>query len=94
MAEIRIINQSASESANYALALELLPPLEADFNIDYVVDELDLTDIASHWLEIDCLNSTQPCFNYNLSSSDSIDFSDYSVFAEKWLDYDARYYSP
>ncbi|MEN8126889.1 MAG: S8 family serine peptidase [Planctomycetota bacterium] len=92
--EIRIVNQSGSESANYALAFELLEPLPADFNVDYVVNDLDLVDFLPYWLDADCNNPSQPCYPYNLSSNDPIDLSDYSIFAQKWLTYDSRYYSP
>ncbi len=92
--QVKVVNQSGSESADYALAFELLAPLEADFNIDYVVNDLDLVDFVPHWLDTDCNNPLQPCYSYNLSGSDSINLSDYSVFAQQWLTYDNRYYSP
>ena len=92
--EIKIVNQSGSESANYALAFELLPPLEADYNIDYVVNDQDLVQFVPYWLDPDCNNPIQPCYPYNLSLSDSIDLSDFSIFANQWLTYDGRYYSP
>lgn len=92
--EIRVVNQSDNESANYALAFELLDPLEADFKVDYVVNTEDFALLAQHWLDSDCNNSSQPCYPYNLSPSDSIDLNDFSVFAQQWLTYDPRYYSP
>jgi len=92
--QIKVVNQSGSESANYALAFELLAPLEADFNVDYIVDGSDLVEFVSYWLDPDCNNPIQPCYPYNLSPNDSIDLSDYSVFAQQWLTYDGRYYSP
>jgi hypothetical protein len=79
---------------DYAMAFELLDPLEADFNIDYVVNDLDMVDFVPHWLDTDCNNPIQPCYPYNLSGSDPIDLSDFSIFAQKWLTYDSRYYSP
>ena len=93
--EIRVVNQSATESAGYALAFELLDPLEADFNVDYVVNDLDLVDFAPYWLNSDCQNPNQPCYDYNLNVNDaSINLSDFSIFAQQWLTYDNRYYTP
>ncbi|MHC5172176.1 MAG: S8 family serine peptidase, partial [Planctomycetota bacterium] len=92
--EIRVVNQSGSESADYALAFEVLEPLTADFNVDYVVNTDDLVEFVPYWLDSDCNNPIQPCFDYNLSINDSIDLSDFSIFAQQWLDYDNRYYSP
>ena len=93
--EIRVVNQSDDESAYYAVAFELLEPLEADFNTDYVVNDLDLAYFSQHWLDSDCWNPSQPCYEYNLNFNDaSINFSDFSIFAQQWLTYDNRYYSP
>ena len=91
--EIRVVNQSGSESANYGLAFELLPSLEADFNIDYVVDSSDLAHWAQFWLESGCIDSTS-CDLYDLIDNDIIDLGDFSRFANQWLDFDSRYYSP
>lgn len=92
--QIKVVNQSGIESANYALAFEVLPPLEADFNTDYVVNDLDLVDFVPYWLDTNCDNPLQPCNSYNLSGNNTIDLSDFSAFAQKWLTYDARYYTP
>lgn len=89
--EIKVVNQSVNESADYALAFELLEPLEADFNVDYVVNDLDLVEFVPYWLNMDC---TGDCFPYDLSGNGTIDLSDFSTFATQWLDYDSRYYSP
>ncbi|MHC4525858.1 MAG: S8 family peptidase [Planctomycetota bacterium] len=92
--DVIIENTTDTRYRNYGMAFELLSPLTADFNTDYVVDDLDLVEFVPYWLDPDCNNPIQPCFPYNLSSNDSIDLSDYSIFAEKWLTYDGRYYSP
>jgi hypothetical protein len=92
--DIKVVNQSGSESADYAIAFERLQPLTADFNIDYVVNDLDLINFMPYWLNVNCNNPTQPCFDYNLSVTDSIDLSDFSIFAAQWLTYDNRYYGP
>ncbi|MDH4203741.1 MAG: S8 family serine peptidase [Phycisphaerae bacterium] len=92
--EIKVVAKADSESANYALAFELLDPLEADFNIDYVVNEFDLADFSSFWLDSGCDNSNEPCFPYNLNGNDTINLVDFSIVAQQWLTYDNRYYSP
>ena len=90
--KIRVVYQSGSESANYGLAFERLKPLTADFDIDYVVNVNDLAEFVPYWLETDC--TSEPCLDYDLDPDNQIDLSDYSIFAERWLDYDPRYYSP
>jgi hypothetical protein len=92
--EIRVVNQSASESADYAMAFEVWPPLEEDFNGDYAVNELDLAELAAYWLSSDCLNAAQPCFEYNLVPDQRINTLDFDAFAAQWLTFDRRYYSP
>ena len=91
--KIRVVNRSIDEPANYALAFELLDPLEADFKVDYVVNTEDLALLAQHWLNTGCIDPV-PCYLYDLSDNDTIDLSDFSIFAQQWLDYDSRYYSP
>lgn len=90
--EVRVVNQSGSESANYALAFERLEPLPADFDVNYVVDINDMADFVSYWLETDC--TSELCLDRDLQPDNQIDLSDYSIFAEKWLTYDPRYYTP
>ncbi|MBC8377855.1 MAG: S8 family serine peptidase [Planctomycetes bacterium] len=94
--EYQIVVKNAPQNnplRNYAIAFELLNPLEADFNIDYVVDIDDVTDLASYWLNTGCIDPV-PCYLYDLSDNDSIDLGDFSIFAQQWLDYDSRYYTP
>ena len=82
-------------SRAYAMAFELLPPLEADFNTDYVVDNQDMIDFLPYWLSTDCNNIAQPCYDYNLNpNDDSIGLNDLAIFANQWMTYDPRYYSP
>jgi hypothetical protein len=89
--EITIANTTTKKNRSYALAFEVLQPLVADFNIDYVVNTDDLVDFMPYWLNMDC---TGDCLPYDLDPDSKIDLSDYSIFAEKWLTYDPRYYSP
>lgn len=90
---IKVVNPFDSESANYALAFELLPPLEADFNIDYAVNDLDLIKLTQYWLNTGC-EYPVPCYLYDLYDNDTIDLSDFSVFSQAWMDFDPRYYNP
>lgn len=87
--QIKVINQSGSESANYALAFELLPPLEADFNIDYVVNDLDLITLLSDWLQGGSAADIAPA-----GGDGTVDLFDFSIFALQWFNYDNRYYNP
>ena len=48
--QITVSNRSVSESANYALAFEVLEPLAGDWNNDYRVDMADLTMLSDCWL--------------------------------------------
>jgi len=92
--EIRVVNSSASESANYAMAFEVWPPLEGDFNGDYAVNELDLAGFADCWLSPDCLAAAQPCFEYNLTADAGLNLGDFERFASGWLSFDRQYYRP
>ncbi|RKY09919.1 MAG: hypothetical protein DRP56_01965 [Planctomycetota bacterium] len=53
---IKVVNQSGNESADYAIAFELLEPLEADYNTDYVVNGLDFSKLSAEWLNTLNLN--------------------------------------
>jgi len=91
--EVRITStEKKNENRSYAMAFELLEPLTADFDINYIVDVNDMAEFLPYWLETDC--TSEPCSDYDLSDSNSIDLSDFSIFAQKWLTYDSRYYSP
>jgi hypothetical protein len=92
--EIRVVNQSPDEFAGYGLAFEVLPPLGGDVHVDYVVDTLDVIDLAEHWLSTGCTNPNEACFAFNLGGNARIDLADFAVLAEHWLATDARYYAP
>ncbi len=92
--DIRVVNQSGSESAAYGLAFEILEPLTGDVHVDYVVDIDDVTDMAARWLNTGCDNPAADCYGYNLSPDPSINLSDFAVLAENWLMYDGRYHTP
>lgn len=48
--EIVLTNPGTKSNRSYAMAFELIQPLVADFNIDYVVDYHDLGILTSDWL--------------------------------------------
>ncbi len=83
---IKVVNNSTSENANYGLAFELLPPLPADFNLDYIVDYYDLIEIADNWL------FTGPGLDADLYPDNRIDLKDFALFAESWLTTNPAYY--
>ena len=86
------LKNTTTKDRSYAIAFELLPPLEADFNINYIVDVNDIAEFIPYWLEMNC--TSEPCIDYDLHSDNQIDLRDYSKLAQKWLTYDPRYYSP
>lgn len=90
--EIRVVSQPDSESASYGLAFEVLEPLPGDVHVDYIVDILDVTDLADYWLNTGCDNPGPACYAYNLSPNERIDLSDFAVLAGNWLAHDERYY--
>jgi hypothetical protein len=83
---LKVVNNSTSETADYGLAFELLPPLPGDFDLDYIVDGNDLRRIAENWL--------QPAVgsDADLFQDDFIDFRDFALFAENWLTADPAYH--
>jgi hypothetical protein len=83
---LKVVNNSASETAYYGLAFELLPPLPADFDFDYIVDYNDLLEITDNWL--------QPVsdFDADMFADDFIDFRDFAIFAEYWLTSNPAYH--
>jgi hypothetical protein len=83
---LKVVNNSTSENANYGLAFELLPPLPADFDLDYIVDYYDLIEIADNWL----LPGDDS--DADIYPDGFIDFRDFALFAQSWLVTDPAYY--
>jgi hypothetical protein len=83
---LRVVNNSTGETTHYGFAYELLPPLPADFDLDYVVDYNDLRQITENWLQL-AAGSDVDLFEDNF-----IDFRDFALFAENWLTSDPAYY--
>jgi hypothetical protein len=83
---LKVVNNSTDETAHYGFAFELLPPLPADFDLDYIVDYNDLRQIAENWLQ-PAAGSVADLFQDNF-----IDFRDFALFADNWLITDPAYY--
>jgi len=80
-------NSTASETANYGFAFELHPIMTGDLPpVDYIVGYTDLAALAESWLvegaDIDSL----------LSPNGAIDFADFAILAQDWLQIDPLYY--
>ena len=58
--------------------------LEVDFDIVNIIDFEDLAEFANYWL----LNCSSPswCNSYDFNQSGRVDFVDFALLAQKWLD--------
>jgi len=83
---LKVVNNSTDETADYGFAFELLPPLPADFDLNYIVDYNDLAEIAEDWLQ------AGSGFDTDLFQDSFIDFRDFALFTENWLIADPAYY--
>jgi hypothetical protein len=91
--QIRVINKSSEETVAYALAYELLEPIPADFNIDYIVNSQDLSELAQLWLQNPCQSPDESCGRLDLVPDGIITLHDFNQFRQFWLTQDSRYYS-
>jgi hypothetical protein len=82
--DIAITNSATKSGRNYGLAYELIPPMVADFNIDYIVDYNDLQLLTLEWLQIDSV-----C---DLIEPNGVDFSDYSILAGNFYNSNPLYH--
>jgi hypothetical protein len=71
--EITLTNPNTKNKRSYGLAFELIPPLVADFNIDYIVDINDLSVLAEDWLQ----SNTRA----DATGEGDVNFRDFAVFA-------------
>jgi hypothetical protein len=85
---ITIANKSTSnETANYGFAFELHPIMAGDLPpIDYSVNYNDLTTLAADWL------SNNSPLDSLLAPNGIIDFADFAILAQDWLQIDPFYY--
>jgi len=79
------VRNTTEVKCKYALAFELLPPLEGDFDANYIVDAADLSRITDAWLQ-------SACPDIDLEADGFIDALDFSRFSAGWLTTDPRYY--
>ena len=83
------LKNTTTKSRDYGLAFELLPPLTGDFNIDYIVDELDLRQMAFDWL------TAGPDTDIAPDEPDGVvNWLDFAKFADNWLKIEPKYYNP
>jgi hypothetical protein len=80
------LHNTTSKSRPYGLAFELLPPLTGDFDIDYIVDEYDLSQMTFDWL------TNEP--DTDIIPDGIVNNLDFAAFADDWLKIDERYYNP
>jgi hypothetical protein len=90
--KVQLTSNQFATGRYYAMAYELLEPLEGDFNVDSIVDTTDLTTLADFWLADNCANLSQPCYWLDLSADGQIDFHDMAILTAGWLSIDPRYY--
>jgi hypothetical protein len=85
---IRIANNSTTnETANYGFAFELHPIMAGDLpQVDYIVDYNDLSTLTADWL------SDNSPLDLLLSPNGMIDFADFAILAQDWLQIDPFYY--
>ncbi len=81
--EILIQNQSYQKNREYALAIELIDPLEGDLNDDYQVDVLDIPVFSERWLG----GQAGPYY----SSAEITTYEDFALLSTNWLSYDPYY---
>jgi hypothetical protein len=81
--EITLTN-TTSKTRGYAMAFERLAPLTGDFNIDYIVDKLDLRQMALDWLTAG--------LDTDIIDDDTVNWLDFAEFADNWLKVEPKYY--
>lgn len=86
--DVVIANSSGNdETADYGFAFVLHPLLVGDFTpLDYAVDYTDLLALALQWLGNDQAGELA------LVPDGIVNFLDFAVFADNWLQIDAAYY--
>jgi hypothetical protein len=82
------LHNTTTKSRAYGLAFELLPPIPGDFDTNYVVDERDLNQIAVEWL------TAGPDADIVHDSNNIVNWLDFAAFADNWLKFDKRYFTP
>jgi hypothetical protein len=86
---VKIVNNSTGfDTTAYGFAFEIHPIMSGDLPpVDYIVDYGDLTTFAANWLVEGTAIDTY------LSPNGVIDFNDFAILAQEWLQIDSRYYN-
>ncbi len=71
--EIVLTNPNTKNNRSYAMAFELIAPLTADLNLDYVVDNSDLGVLAQNWLKSGSIG--------DLTGEGDVNLKDFAAFA-------------
>ena len=79
---IKIVNKTAGQPRDYALAFEILAPMPADIRLDYIVDVSDLFDFTVQWL----VTGTGLDADLLPDASQSVNLPDFTIFAEQWME--------
>ena len=72
------------EGTDYPVLLSLIPP--CDFACPDGIDFVDMSFLASHWLDVDCDASNHYCQSTDLDKSGAVGVSDLGIFADSWLE--------
>jgi len=88
--EIKLAKTTWRSSRDYGLAFELVDPIPGDFDLNYVVDEGDLRDLASDWLTTAIGLQADM---YNDDGLNIVNMHDFAEFSKYWLIYHPAYYS-
>jgi hypothetical protein len=83
------LKNTTSKSHDYGLAFEILLPMTGDFNIDYIVDESDLRQMALDWLTAGPDTDIVPDVPDGM-----VNWLDFAEFADNWLKIEPKYYNP
>ena len=74
-----ILDNTTNKSRNYALAFELIPPITADFDVNYIVDMADMAVFAIQWL------TEGQDLEADIWPDGVVNELDLTILAENWL---------
>jgi hypothetical protein len=78
------LENTSTKARDYGMAFELIPPLVADFNIDYVVDKNDLGILTLDWLKTGSVA--------DLTGTAEVNLRDFAVFANHYTNSNPLYH--
>jgi hypothetical protein len=78
------LENTTTKVRDYGMAFELIPPLVADFNIDYVVDKIDLKILTQDWLQTDSVA--------DLTGTAEVNLKDFAAFANRYTNSNPLYH--